>query len=63
MNEYLETMIIGCAWCNKVIRVNTVIVEENNKFIVVSHSICEKCKRKIFLENKIEEESEEFSNI
>jgi len=63
MNEYLQTSIVGCAWCNKIIRINTVVTEDNSNYFVLSHGICEKCKRKMFLDNELEEESEEFLNI
>ena len=56
-NVYIQTVIVGCAWCNQVISVSTIEVDENKKheYTMLSHGICNECKGKLEVEHDLEE--------
>jgi len=58
---YLQTIVVGCAWCRKTISISTHEVDHyvEDRLIMLSHGICEECKENLLAEN----ESEESENL
>ena len=56
--KIIKTILIGCAWCKKVIGVESHDSHEGDDLAIISHGMCEECSDQIMSEMDLESEEE-----
>ena len=54
--KIIKTILMGCAWCKKIIGVESCDTDKEDDFISVSHGICMDCEDKVLQDIEGEEE-------
>lgn len=57
--KFLKTILVGCAWCKKVIDVVSHKTEGDDYLIVISHGMCDQCSANVCAEYGLDEDEKE----